>query len=227
MALCQGPEDRAAVKILLFIAVATLLAACGNKPRQPDWLVNADGAQERFERAYLSGNDRVAATEFTRFRSEVASTAQPGLVARAELTRCAVQIASLDLTPCSGFEPLRGDASDAERAYADFLQGTGTAEQAKLLPEEYRGVAGGQGGGAALKKIKSPVSRLIAAGVLLRMERADPEVLQIASDTASEQGWRRAVLAWLGAQAMRAEKAGASEEAARLRRRMELAAEQR
>jgi hypothetical protein len=59
------------------------------------------------------------------------------------------------------------------------------------------------------------------------MERADPEVLQIATDTASEQGWRRAVLAWLGAQAMRAEKAGASEEAARLRRRMELAAEQR
>jgi hypothetical protein len=215
------------VKLLLLIALATLLAACGNKPRQPDWLVNADGAQERFERAYLSGNDRVAATEFTRFRSEVASTAQPGLVARAELTRCAVQVASLDLTPCSGFEPLRGDASDAERAYADFLQGKGTAEQAKLLPEEYRGVAGGQGGGAALNKIKSPVSRLIAAGVLLRMERADPEVLQIATDTASEQGWRRAVLAWLGAQAMRAEKAGASEEAARLRRRMELAAEQR
>jgi hypothetical protein len=32
-------------------------------------------------------------------------------------------------------------------------------------------------------------------------------------------------MAWLAAQAMRAEKAGATEEAARLRRRMELASE--
>ncbi|MCG2595569.1 hypothetical protein LZ009_22555 [Ramlibacter sp. XY19] len=211
-------------KLALPLLAAALLAACGNKPRQPDWLVNADGAQDRYERAYLSGNDRVAGSEFTRFRSEVASTAQPALVARAELTRCAVQVASLDFAPCTGFEPLRADASDAERAYADFLAGRATPEQAKLLPEDYRGVAGGQGGAAALKNIKGPLPRLIAAAVLLRTEKADPEVLVIATDTASEQGWRRSVLAWLGAQAMRAEKAGATEEAARLRRRMELAA---
>ena len=85
------------MKTLLPIVLAMLLAACGSKPRQPDWLVNADGAQERFERAYLSGHDRVAASEFARFRSEVASTAQPGLVARAELTRCAVRVARLSI----------------------------------------------------------------------------------------------------------------------------------
>ena len=212
---------------LLPIAMAVLLAACGNKPRQPDWLVNADSAQERYERAYLSGRDRVASAEFTRLRSELASTAQPGLVARAELTRCAVQLASLDLAPCAGFEPLRRDASDVERAYADFLAGTLAPEHAQLLPEHYRAVAGGQGGAAALKGIQDPLPRLIAAGVLLRTEKADPEVLQIAADTASEQGWRRAVMGWLGAQALRAEKAGASDEAARLRRRLQLAAEER
>jgi hypothetical protein len=134
-----------------------------------------------------------------------------------------VHVASLDFAPCAGFEALRRDASDAERAYGDFLAGQATPEQAKLLPEDYRGVAGGQGGAAALKGIKSPLSRVVAAAVLLRTEKADPEVLEVATDTASEQGWRRAVLAWLGAQAMRAEKAGATEEAARLRRRMALA----
>lgn len=210
------------MKLFPILCIVLLVAACGNKPRQPDWLVNADGAQERYERAYLSGNDRVATSEFTRFRSEVASTAQPALVARAELTRCAVQVASLDFAPCAGFERLRADAPEAERAYADFLAGTLAPEQAKLLPEQYRGVAGGQGGGAALKDIKEPLPRLIAAGVLLRTQKADPQVLQVAVDTASEQGWRRSVLAWLGAQAMWAEKAGATEEAARLRRRMEL-----
>lgn len=213
---------------LIALSMVLLLAGCGSKPRQPDWLVNADGAQDRYERAYLSGRDRVAQAEFTRFRTEVASTARPSLVARAELTRCAVQVASLDFTPCNGFEPLRRDAGDAERAYADFLAGVPlTPEQAKALPEEYRGVAGGPGGAAALKGIKTPLSRVIAAGVLLRTDRADPEVLQVATETASEQGWRRAVLAWLGAQAMRAEKAGATQEAARLRRRMELAAQER
>jgi hypothetical protein len=210
---------------LPFLLAMLLLAACGNKPRQPDWLVNADGAQERFERAYLSGNDRVADSEFTRFKREVGSTAQPGLVARAELTRCAVHVASLDLAPCAGFERLRADAPAAERAYADFLAGRLAPEQAKELPEAYRGIAGGEGGGAALKKIKEPLPRVVAAAVLLRTGKADPEVLQIAADTASEQGWRRAVMAWLGAQAMRAEQAGAVEEAARLRRRMQLADE--
>jgi hypothetical protein len=215
------------MRILLSFVLLALLTACGSKPRQPDWLVNADGAQDRYERAYLSGNERVATSEFTRFRTEVASTAQPGLVARAELTRCAVQVASLDFSPCTGFERLRPDAPDAERAYADFLAGKATPEQAKLLPEAYRGIAGGQGGAAALKGMKDPLERLIAAGVLLRTEKADPDVLQVAVDTASEQGWRRSVMAWLGAQAMWAEKAGATEEAARLRRRMELAAEQK
>ena len=209
----------------LAIALAVLLAACGSKPRQPDWLVNADGAQDRYERAFLSGRDRVAASEFARFRSEVASTAQPGLVARAELTRCALQVASLDFAPCTGFEALRADAPEAERAYADFLAGRLDPGQARLLPEEYRGVGAGQGGAGALRAIKAPLSRVIAGGVLLRTGKADPDVLQLAVDTASEQGWRRAVMAWLGAQAMRAEQAGAVEEASRLRRRMQLAAE--
>jgi hypothetical protein len=213
------------VKGFVVLALAVLMAGCGNKPRQPDWLVNADGAQDRYQRAYLSGRDRAALAEFTRFRSEVASTGQPALVARAELTRCAVQVASLDFAPCAGFELLRADAPAAERAYADFLQGRIDPAGASLLPEEYRGVAGGPGGAGALKGIEEPLSRLVAAGVLLRSGKADPEVLQVAADTASQQGWRRAVIAWLGAQALRAEQAGAVEEAARLRRRISLAAE--
>lgn len=211
---------------LLIAVIVVLLAGCGNKPRQPDWLINADGAQDRFERAYLQGKDKVAATEFKRFRDEVSSTGQPGLVARAELTRCAVQVASLDFSPCTGFEPLRADAPDTERAYADFLAGQLAPEQVKLLPEEYRGIAG-QGGSAQVEKIRNPLSRVIAAGVLLRTGKADPKVLEIATTTASDQGWRRAVLAWLGAQAMLAEKNGDAELAAKLRRRMQIAAEQR
>lgn len=213
---------------LAIVLLASVLAACGSKPRQPDWLVNADSGQDRYERAYLSGKERVAESEFRRLREELTSTGSVGLVARGELTRCAMQVATLEFTPCAGFEALRRDAPAAERAYADFLLGK-PVQDAKLLPEPYRAIAGaGAGaGGESLKSIEDPVSRVIAAGVLLRAGRADPQVLQLAAETASDQGWRRAVLAWLGAQAMRAEQAGAMEEAQRLRRRMQLAAGER
>lgn len=215
------------MKTLITAAVAALLlAGCGSKPRQPDWLVNADGAQDRYVRAYLSGNDRVAGSEFVRLRTEVSSTGQPALVARVELTRCALRVASLDFAPCTGFEALRADAPQAERTYADFLAGTLLPGDAQALPASYRAAAAAANPGAAIAAIEDPVSRVIAAGALLHAGRADPQVLQIAADTASAQGWRRAVLAWLGAQALRAEQAGATEEAQRLRRRMALAAQE-
>jgi hypothetical protein len=66
------------------------------------------------------------------------------------------------------------------------------------------------------------LSRLVAAGVLLQGKRASPAVLSEAVKTASAQGWRRPLLAWLGVQAMRAEQAGDSEESQRLRRKMSL-----
>jgi hypothetical protein len=208
----------------LIAAVLTILAACADKPRVPDWQINAYGAMERYVQAALTGDAGVESAEFERARHELESTGQPGLVARAELTRCAVRVASLNLDPCEGFERLRADAPAAERAYADYLAGRIAPPDVALLPAQHRAVASEQGDAAAVKSIADPLSRLVAAGVLLRSGRASPEVLVLASDTASAQGWRRPLLAWLGVQAMRAEKAGATEEAQRLRRRMALVA---
>jgi len=50
-------------------------------------------------------------------------------------------------------------------------------------------------------------------------------VITLAVDTASAQGWRRPLLAWLGVQAMRAEKSGDTVEAQRLHRRIDLVQE--
>jgi hypothetical protein len=138
-----------------------------------------------------------------------------------------VQVASLAFEPCTGFAPLRADAAAAERAYADYLDGRVAATGAALLPPAHRAVASALAQGrsidaAQLRAIEDPLSRVIAAGVALRMQRAAPDVLALASDAASSQGWRRPLLAWLGAQALRAESAGAVDEVQRLRRRMEL-----
>jgi len=203
------------------LAGVALLSACGGKPRAPEWQMNAHDALERYEQAYLTGATAAANAEFTRARQQLAATGQVALVARAELTRCALQVASLAFEACAGFEALRADAPAAERAYADYLAGVLPAASAALLPGQHQAVAAGA---AEVARIEDPLSRLVAAGVLLRSGRASPQVLQQAVDTASVQGWRRPLLAWLGAQALRAEQAGALDEAQRLRRRMALAA---
>ena len=74
----------------------------------------------------------------------------------------------------------------------------------------------------ALQGITDPMSQLVAAGVLFRREQAGPDALALAVETASSQGWRRPLLAWLGVQRLRAEKAGDTSETERLRRRIEL-----
>ncbi|HRL37596.1 MAG TPA: hypothetical protein PLH50_12290, partial [Ottowia beijingensis] len=52
--------------------------------------------------------------------------------------------------------------------------------------------------------------------------QASPAVVEQAVETASHQGWRRPLLAWLGVQARLAEQRGDAAEAARVRRRMDL-----
>ena len=211
----------------LIMFVIVLLVGCGNKPRVPDWQLNAHDTLERYVKAYMAGDARVEAAEFERARSELATTGQPALIARAELTRCAVRVASLVLEPCEGFEQLRRDSAAPERAYADYLAGRITPPDVALLPPQYRAAAAGTGDAAAVRAIEDPLSRLIAAGVLFRTGQASPDVLVLATETASAQGWRRPLLAWLGVRAVRAERAGALEEAQRLRRRMALAAGER
>jgi len=211
------------------LPIATLLAglalaACSSQPPVPDWQMNAHGAAQKAVEAYLSGQSRVAALEFGRARQETARTGQPTLLARVVLLECAAKVASLELGPCNGFDALREDAGPAERAYADYLAGRLPPQEAALLPPAQRAAAAVPAGGAApvLAGITDPLGRLVAAGLLLQTGRADPATLSMAVDAASTQGWRRPLLAWLLVQAQRAEEAGATTEAARLRRRIAL-----
>ncbi len=205
-------------------AVALALAACAGGPPPPDWQLNAHGSLDRAVAAYLAGDTRVADAEFERAQRELSRTGRADLLARAALLRCAAQVASLELTRCPAFEPYRADAPAAERAYAAYLAGqagqAAPADLALLPPAQQAVAAAGADTDAALAAIADPVARLVAAGVLLQTGRANPATITLATDTASAQGWRRPLLAWLGLAAQRADAAGATDEAARLRRRI-------
>ena len=180
-------------------ALILLVSACGGGQQPLDWQLNAAQALQSFERHYLAGDTATAEAEFKAARTELARTGRADLVARAELVRCAVRAASLEFDECPGFEALRYGARAEELAYADYLAGKGSHR-------------GGD----------DPLSRLVAQAVSFRSAAITPGGISAAVDIASDQGWRRPLLAWLGVQEKRAADAGDSETAARIRRRIDL-----
>ena len=208
------------VKLATLFIAATLIASCASGPKPLDWQLEAKGAMERSVTAYMEGNGRIEQAELANARSQLARTGRVELLANAELLHCATRVASLVFEPCAGFEALRRDAPEAQRAYADYLRGQLPSTSIALLPEQQRAVAAGNA--SAVQAITDPLSQLVAAGALLQTGKASPAVIGQAIDAASSQGWRRPLLAWLGVQAQRAEQAGSADEAARLHRRMAL-----
>jgi hypothetical protein len=222
----------------LVLAGATLLlGACANQAPPPDWQANAFAALQGFSAAYLSGNSRLADAELARAKSEIARTGRADLMARAELTRCAVRVASLEFDGCASYQPLAPEVTPAEQAYAAFLNGQWAQLNPALLPAQYRSwvssaaaqpVAAMATGGteapgiSRLGTLEDPLARLVAAGVLLQTQRLSPADITQATETAASQGWRRPLLAWLGVQRQRADAAGDSATSARLQRRINL-----
>lgn len=208
------------LRLALLSGLTVLLTACSSGPKPADWQVETKDSMERSIKAYMEGNNRVEAAELARARNQLSRTGRADLLATAELLRCASRVAGLVFEPCPAFESLRRDATPAQGAYADYLQGQLKPSNMVLLPAAQRTAQAG--GAAALKEIADPLSQLVAAGVLLKTGKASPAVMAQAVDTASSQGWPRPLLAWLGVQAQYADGNGNLEEAARLRRRMAL-----
>jgi hypothetical protein len=202
------------------IAIALALAGCASKPQPPSWQPNARSALDGYTDAWLHGDSAAADAEFTRARRETASTGRFENVAQAELVRCAAQVAAL-VYECPGYAALAADASPAQQAYAAYLAGQWQGLNAGLLPEQHRAVVAS----GALAGVQDPLARLVAAGALMKAGRITPADIASAVDTASNQGWRRPLLAWLGVQEQRAQAAGDSAAVQQIRRRIALASE--
>jgi len=224
MTLNRRSQSLRGAAAMAFVAV---VAGCAGGPPVPDWQANARSAMDQATAAYLSGDSAAAARAFATAREQISRTGRPELLARAELMRCAAQVASLVFEACAGFETLRADAAAPERAYAEHLAARPLprTDIERLPPAQQAAaaaVAGGEASAASLQGIDDPLSRLIAAAVLFQAGKASPATIALAADTASAQGWRRPLLAWLEVQALRAERAGAAGEAQRLRRQIQV-----
>lgn len=196
-------------------AMALAVVACSSGPKPPDWQVNAHGAAERAVQAELRGPARVAEAEWRRAVAEVTSTAQPARLARLELLRCAVRHAALDGQACDEHSTRWPSLEPSDAAYRRYLAARPLPSDVELLPSAHRAVARwllvhpgtpdrSTGAGSitppppsVLAAFDDPLSRLVAASVLVRAGHRSAEVLNPAVDTASAQGWRQPLQAWL------------------------------
>jgi hypothetical protein len=220
----QGSGIRGLHRLATVIS-AGLLAACAGTPPPPDWKMNAQSALESYEKRYLDGDSRLAEVNFERARAEIARTGRPDLAARAGLIRCATETAALVREHCAVLATLPAETAAEDKAYAAFLTGQWNQLDPGLVPAAYRPLLLAKADpdrAQALQAIQPPLSRLIAAGVLFQQGRLPPTGITLAVATASEQGWRRPLLAWLNLQLKRAEAAGDTTAATALRQRIEL-----
>lgn len=195
----------------ILAASMLVLAGCAGGEATPEWQSRAHGALERFKQHYLEGEVRHAEQSFAEAKAAIAATGRPELAARAELVRCALGTAALDVDACRGFEAVHNDATAKDRVYSEFIMGRLHAGDVAALPAQYRSFVQARDVPArdkALQQITDPVSRLIAAGAMFRAAALSPDALRQAIDTASVHGYRRPLLAYLRVQARRAELAG-------------------
>ena len=217
------------MKNVLLVALAVLLSACGGKPPAPDWKLDSISLIEKYKKAELKGENKLADRYFEQALAAAGSAARLEETAKLQLIRCATRQASLSFEPCTGYLELAKFGTSAEdEAYHRFLGGQRDSLDSSKLPAQYRDFASNRDAAknlGLLQKIDDPLSRLIAASVAAMRKQADEATLSLAAETASEQGWRKPLLVYLKLLESRADERGDTAGLEKLRARIRLAEE--
>ena len=180
------------------------MIGCGFKSA-PAWITQGHKQLETYKTDFLTG-ERPIVTEryFQKAVEELKKSGDLDLLQKAWLTRMALQVAVLEKAEEGDYPKIEAALPvPANRNFHLFLTGDPAAVDASLLPKAYRPFLTALQSGNTIdtaKKIAGiddPLSRLIASGLTMRLQRANETILQTAAETAAQNGWQRALLAWL------------------------------
>jgi hypothetical protein len=150
------------------------------------------------------------------------------LLGKAWLTKMALQAAVLGNIEEEDYRKIEAARSvPANRNFYLFLKGDAAVEPS-LLPGPYRPflaeIRSGDAGRAekAIAAIEDPLSRLIAAGLAVSRRIENEGILKGAVETASLNGWKRALLVWLERLEAFYAAQGQGAQASEVRRRIDL-----
>ncbi|MDA8125375.1 MAG: hypothetical protein M0009_09330 [Deltaproteobacteria bacterium] len=221
---------RTGAVLLGLLWAALWIGGCG-KPA-PAWFAAGHQQLESFKTDYLTGAEpRLVELRFPRVLRELKKSGDLDLIQKAWLTKMALQVAALEKAKADDY--LAAEAALAvpeNRQFYLFLTGEPAQVEAALVPKAYRpflAALQSRNADAAVRKIadiEDPLSRLIAAGVLIRHLPPSEALLQTAVETASQNGWKRVLLAWLKESKTFHEKRGETAQAEAIGRRLNLIA---
>ena len=190
-------------KHVFVFAFLMLFAGCGSKPI-PDWTNAAFNQLENFRKNYLTGKTQIAEIHFNKAVEEIKKSGDLDILARAYLTKCAVQTAVLEKMDDGEYRRIEAaQPVPQNRSFHTFLSGDTTHVEEKLLPVQYQGFFMAYRGGrfadmpGEISKMEDPLAKLIAAGFLVKQDKCDEGCLKIAVDTAGRNGWKKALLIYL------------------------------
>jgi hypothetical protein len=216
------------MKHFLIVTFAMLLSACGGGPVVPDWKKDSVSLIAKYEKAELKGENKLAERYFEQALAAAGSAAKLEESARLHLIRCATRQASLAFEPCTGYAELAKYTNAEDEAYHRFLSSQWDGLDSGKLPAQYRNFAANRDAAknlALLQQIDDPLSRLIAVSIAVQRKQADDATLNLAAETASEQGWRKPLLVYLKLLENRAAQKDDKAALEKLRARIKLAEE--
>lgn len=192
-------------KIICLMMLSILLVGCGSSKPVPDWTDASFNQLDNYKKSYLSGKERIAEAYFNKAVDEIKNGGDLDILARAYLTKYACQVAVLEAFDDS--EYLRIDAVEPvlqNKIFYGFLNGAFDSVDEKLLPQQYEGFLRAFKSGKKedvareISKMDNPLSKLIAVGLLVKKNKDEEIDLKFAIDIASQNGWKKALLAYLG-----------------------------
>ena len=213
------------MKFLLAIVSLALLTACGSNRPLPDWKVDAADLIERYQKHALQGENTLAERYF---QQAIAATGGAGRVtetAQLWLVHCATRRAMLIDDSCSDYVELaRIEPHEENAAYFQFLTLRWESVDIALLPKQHQRLVSAPAAArpGLLATIDDPLARLLDASLLVMRKEADRQTLDLATATASDQGWRQPLLTYLKLQQQQAATRGDAAELARLAQRISL-----
>jgi hypothetical protein len=210
-------------KIVILLIIVISFSGCGGSKKTPGWVDNSYNQLENYKENYLSGKDRIAELQFNKAVDEIKKSGNLEILGRAYLTKYAVHVAVLEVFDEKEYLSIESlEAIPQNRTFYNFLKGSFDKVDESLLPKQYNEVLKvfrkGTFEDAAheISKMEDPLPKLIAAGLLIQKNIRNEAVLKIAIDTAAQNGWKKALLAYLEKLALFYETKKESEKAAHI-----------
>jgi hypothetical protein len=192
------------MKKYFVIFMLLFIYACGGSQPIPQWKDTASRQLENYKINFLTDKEDIDEPHFIKARNAISSNNDLQLLAKAYLMKYALHTAVLEDFDDSDF--LRIDKLEpnvSNRAYYDLLKGNISQlneTKLKLAYQKLLHLMRDKNLSVAAKEIASiddPLSRLIACGIWLKYMPYDENIIKLAIDTASQDGWRRPLWAYL------------------------------